>query len=107
MGISRPCSALVAAAFLTSSSISAQSPPTLDQLLDRMGAYLTEYESQLSSVVADERFEQNIYALGATSRLQGATLESEVAFIRLPGGAEWLGFRDVRRVNAKPVKDTG
>lgn len=107
MGISRPCSVLFAAAVLASSSTSAQSPPTLEQLLDRMGAYLIEYELQLSSVVADERFEQNIYALGAASRTQGATLESEVAFIRLPGGAEWLGFRDVKRVNFKPVKEPG
>ena len=107
MGISRPCSALFAAVFLTSSSISAQSPPTLDQLLDRMGAYLTEYESQLSSVVADERFEQNVYAPGAGSRTQATTLESEVAFIRLPGGAEWLGFREVKRVNFKAVKQNG
>ena len=104
MGISRPCSALFAAAFLTSWSASAQSPPTLEQLLERMGAYLTEYESQLSSVVADERFEQNIFRPGAVSRVQGTTLESEVAFIRLPGGAEWLGFRDVKRVNFKAVK---
>jgi hypothetical protein len=104
MGISRPSSALFAAAVLTSSSISAQSPPTLEQLLDRMGAYLAEYESQLSSVVADERFEQNIYGPGPGSRGQGTTLESEVAFIRLPGGAEWLGFRDVKRANFKAVK---
>ena len=107
MGISRPCKALVAAAFLTSASISAQSDASLEQLLDRMGAYLIEYESQLSSVVADERFEQNIYGLGARARSQGATLESEVAFIRLPGGAEWLGFRDVKRVNFKAVKQDG
>jgi hypothetical protein len=105
MGISRPCSALLASAVLAGPSIFAQSTPTLDQLLDRMGAYLTEYESQLSSVVADERFEQNIYGPGL--RGQGTTLESEVAFIRLPGGAEWLGFRDVRRVNFKPVKQGG
>jgi hypothetical protein len=103
--ISPRCS-LAALAVLTAQSLSAQSI-SLDQLLDRMGAYLIEYETQLSSVVADERFEQNIYALGAGSRTQAATLESEVAFIRLPGGAEWLGFRDVRRVNFKPVKQSG
>lgn len=96
--------ALVAAAFLTSSSASAQSPPSLDQLLDRMGAYLIDYETHLSSVVAEERFEQNIYAgRGRT----GAVLESEVAFIRLPGGAEWLGFREVKRLNWKPLKTSG
>src|SRR5688500_9989529 len=92
---------------VAASPVAAQPAPTLEQLLDRMGAYLTEYESQLSSVVADERFEQNIYALGAGSRAQGTTLESEVAFIRLPGGAEWLGFREVKRVNFKAVKQSG
>jgi hypothetical protein len=69
-----------------------------------MGAYLLVYETQLSSVVADERFEQNIYTGGDR---WGALLESEVAFIRLPGGAEWLGFRDVKRKNWKPVKSSG
>ena len=89
---------------VAASPVAAQPAPTLEQLLDRMGAYLIEYESQLSSVVAEERFEQNIYAgQGRT----GALLESEVAFIRLPGGAEWLGFRDVRRVNLKPVRTSG
>jgi hypothetical protein len=106
-GISPRFSGPAAVILLTSCSLSAQSTPTLDQLLDRMGAYLIEYESQLSSVVADERFEQNVYGLGARSRTAAATLESEVAFIRLPGGAEWLGFRDVKRVNFKAVKQGG
>ena len=91
----------VTAACLIQPETSAQSKPSLDQLLDRMGAYLTEYENHLSSVVADERFEQNIYAGGDR---WGALLESEVAFIRLPGGAEWLGYRDVKRKNWKAVK---
>ena len=96
--------ALVAACGLLATQLTAQSKPELEQLLDRMGAYLIDYESQLSSVVADERFEQNVYAgRGRT----GAVLESEVAFIRLPGGAEWLGFRDVRRLNWKAVKTDG
>lgn len=84
---------LAVAAFLTTASISAQTKPSIDQLLDRMGAYLTEYESQLSSVVADERFGQTVYSHATVS----TTLESEVSFIRLPGGAEWLGFRDVKK----------
>jgi hypothetical protein len=104
--ISPRCSLAALAAVLTTQSLSAQSM-SLDQLLDRMGTYLIEYETELSSVVADERFEQNIYPLGAGSRTQATTLESEVAFIRLPGGAEWLGFRDVRRVNFKPLTQSG
>src|SRR5688572_554040 len=97
--ISPRCRLATLAAVLTAQSLSAQSI-SLDQLLDRMGAYLIEYETQLSSVVADEKFEQNMYfGRGRT----GALLESEVAFIRLPGGAEWLGFRDVKRSNKRPV----
>lgn len=100
----KPGGAFIAACCLLAAQPAAQSTPSLEQLLDRMGAYLTEYESQLSSVVAEERFEQNIYAgRGRT----GALLESEVTFIRLPGGAEWLGFRDVKRLNWKPVQTSG
>ncbi len=115
MGTSRRCDhrlALVAAALLTAVSLFAQdtarqsvdTTPTLELLLDRMGAYLIEYETQLSSVVADEKFEQYIYVSRGRT---GALLESEVAFIRLPGGAEWLGFREVKRANSKPVKTSG
>ena len=71
-----------------------------------MGAYLIQYETQVSSLVADERFEQSILARG---RLSGehVLLESEVAFLRLPGDAEWLGFRDVKKLNSRPVSDPG
>jgi hypothetical protein len=99
------------AAFLTGISllfsVTAQSRPTLEQLLGRLDTYLLEYETQLSSVVADERFEQALWGYGAKSLWRSATLESEVAFMRLPGGAEWLGFREVKRVNWKPVKPGG
>ena len=69
-----------------------------------MGAYLEQYETELSSVVAEEMFDQTIHARYTTRR--SAHLESDVAFMRLPGGAEWLGFRDVKRVNWKPVKQS-
>ena len=62
-----------------------------------MGAYLLDYESQLSSVVAEERLFQRDAA--PRSRHCNAApdaerrLISEVAFISLPGDAGWLGFR--------------
>ena len=105
--ISRLCSVTAAVVLLTTTSSSAQSKPTLEQVLGRLDAYLLEYETQLSSVVADERFEQSLWGYGAKSLWRSATLESEVAFMRLPGGAEWLGFREVKRVNWKPVKPSG
>lgn len=104
---------VVALASLLGLSISAQATPTLDQLLDRMDAYLLQYETQLSSVVADERFEQRL--LARTFRADGKVgsavvqklLESEIAFIRLPGGAEWLSFRDVRKVDGRSLRASG
>ena len=91
---------VVAGAVFTAAESSAQSTPTLEQLLDRMGEYLLEYETQLSSVVAEERFEQRV-----TRTMK--VLESDIAFMRLPGGLEWLGFRDVRKVNFKAVNQSG
>ena len=101
----RTAIALVATAFVVQPALRAQSAAPLDQLLERMGAYLLAYEAHLSSVVADEAFEQRIFgriAAGKPRRLQ-----SEIAFMRLPGDAEWLGFRDVRQVDGAPVKHSG
>ena len=75
-----------------------------------MSVYLLSYEQQLSSVVADERFEQRVAGTESGGESVAAyrsrrVLESEVSFMRLPGGAEWLGFRDVRRVNGQAVRN--
>jgi hypothetical protein len=84
--------------------------PTLDTLLERMSSYLREYELQLSSVVAEERFDQRVvYTRAYTGGLpktetERRRLESEIGFLRLPGGVDWLGFRDVRKINGGAVK---
>ena len=175
--------AFLAACCFLAAQPAAQSTPSLEQLLDRMGAYLTEYETQLSSMVADERFEQNVYSgrgrtgallesvppvrhgradcspigmkfasvllIGLLTAAQPAGLDavlerlddyldqyetqlsavvadeeliqetggrmfrrinqrlrSEIAFLRLPGGLEWMGFRRVRSINGKPLTST-
>lgn len=89
----------VAVVVLASSPL-AQSAPDVAPVLDRLGAYLIEYETQLSTIVADEHFEQEVHT--ARSR-QSVVLESEVAFTRLPGNKEWLGFREVKRKNSQPI----
>ena len=96
------CAALV---LLTAQPLVAQPQPTLEQVLDRLGAYLTEYETQLASLVADELFEQSVYARRLSR--EHVRLESEVAFMRLPGDNEWLGFREVRKKNWKALEATG
>jgi hypothetical protein len=78
----------------------------VDAVLERLDDYLETYEGDLGSLIADEDFRQSIPPLpGNGPRPQLRHLESEVAFLRLPGGAEWFGFRRAKRVDGKPVGD--
>jgi hypothetical protein len=76
----------------------------------RMFAYLTAYETTLSSLIAEERFVQWPHvstAMSTRDDTRARTLVSDVAFVTLPGNVGWLGYRDVRTVNRRPVKRSG
>lgn len=95
------------------SGVNGQESDQLDLVLNRLGLYLLQYESELSAVVASESYEQQ--EIRPARRVAGRTtaplaenvrtrrLESDVAFLRLPGGASWLGVRDVLAVDKRPV----
>jgi len=85
--------ACVSGAALT---LEAQPSPSLDVVLERFRAYLTAYSDAYSATVATERYRQ----LSAGQRVN---LESEFAMVRVPGSDEWLGFRDVLRLNGRDV----
>jgi hypothetical protein len=91
--------AIVAAA----TTVSAQSPstPTVEALVERVAAYLLTYEPELSTLVADESYDQRAKSQGAPNSRR--ILDSTVSFMRLPGGAAWLGLREVRRVDGRTV----
>ncbi len=83
--------------------------PTAQEIRARLNTYLTEYEPKLSELIADERVVQQDEPKRGAARPESIlkrTLLSEVAFIALPGGAGWLGFRRVLKVDDKPVFDT-
>jgi hypothetical protein len=79
--------------------------PSLEQLLDRLSAYLTQYEPLISEVIADEVMTQRDRFAARSRYGVSRRLKSEVAFMRLPGGGEWMGFRLVHEVNRRPVSD--
>jgi phage gpG-like protein len=83
--------------------VAAAQPADLDAVLERLDDYLERYESELSAVVADEELIQETD--GRLTRRQSRRLHSEIAFLRLPGGLEWMGFRRVHRVDGKPLTD--
>src|SRR5687767_3338699 len=82
----------------------AQEIGELDLLVERLGQYLLAYESQLTTVVAEERYDQAELRQVSRSNFRPARsrkLTSDVAFLRLPGESTWFGIRDVRMVDGK------
>jgi hypothetical protein len=73
--------------------------------------YVESYYSQLSSMVAEERYVQTTGPdLSATSALGGRatverqrTLKSDFAIVRLAGDDSWIGVRDVLEVDGEPI----
>lgn len=97
-------------AALTVVAVLAVAPaPDVADIRDRLDKYLLEYEPQLSVLIADEYMTQR--GVGSTgregtpNRRQSRELRSEVAFIALPGGAGWLGFRRVITVADRSTDD--
>ena len=68
-----------------------------------MHVYLKDYARHLPAMIATEKYEQRA---GSGVRRQRRLLESDFGLIQVPGDAEWLGFREVRSVNGKPVLDS-
>jgi hypothetical protein len=92
---------LALACVLTAAPVlSAQQPvPSLELVLERFREYLTSYSQAYAATVATEIYIQH----SNYSKTHTVKLESEFAMVRLPGSDEWLGFRDVLRVDGKDV----
>ena len=83
----------------------AQSP------VERLDTFMLGYEPALATIVARELYRQSetVFppAESSTTRnvsFRNRTLESEVAFLRLPGDREWFGVRHVLRIDRRQLK---
>jgi hypothetical protein len=84
--------------------------PTLDVVLARAGAYVVEFQKQLTGIVAEEHYVQRTLGRSALSRLTADTirsrdLKSDLLLLKPEGSARWIQFRDVFEVDGKPVRD--
>ena len=80
----------------------AQSPSAASAaLVARMHDYIDRYEPLLGGLVADEVFEQRHQFRPKFVRLR--RLESDLGFLRLPGGGPWLAQRNVRAIDGVMV----
>jgi hypothetical protein len=67
----------------------------------KLRAYLTTYEADIGTVIAEEEFVQ--FIRGGVS-VRRRHLVSDVGFLRLPGNLDWIGHRSVRAVDGRPVR---
>ena len=73
--------------------------PTLEEVLGRAAEYVTAYQRDFGSLIADEHYMQSVD--GGRSR----RMESELLVFSPPEDGRWLVFRDVITVDGKPVPD--
>jgi hypothetical protein len=72
--------------------------PDSDAVVAMASAYVTEYESKLGGIVAQEDYRQDLPQL--TRRLK-----SDFMLVRFSNDGPWIPFRDVIEVDGKPVGD--
>jgi hypothetical protein len=111
---------IVAALFALSALVPAPAPPPAAQpasadlptVLARASAYVASYVKSLSSVVSEERYEQNLDRKGERTRVGmtgdvsvKTTLVSDYLLVVVGRTSEWLPFRDVYSVDGVPIRD--
>jgi hypothetical protein len=86
--------------WLVPGQVAARQTPAATDLIAAGGAYVKEFISRFSSVVAEERYVQRL----PTQRLT-RNLVSDFLIVQLPESNDWTSFRDVFEVDGKPVRD--
>jgi hypothetical protein len=76
-------------------------------LVDAAAGYVAQYEQQLTSVVADELYTQDIVDRSPPDpdAPRRRRLRSEVFFLFSPGEGDWMAIRDVLMVDGSAVTD--
>ena len=82
----------------------AQEPGTVDDVVARASSYVEQFVESLSSVVMEEDYRQTFFERGRRSPTR-TQLVSEFLLVRIQGADQWVGFRDVFRVNGRQVRD--
>ena len=96
--MARTAAAAIGLLLTLSASAAAQTTPSLRDVVARLAEYMRAYAQDYAATIADEHYTQS-------AGRRSAVLDSEFGIVRLPGNAQWLGFRDVVRVDGKPVPD--
>jgi hypothetical protein len=84
--------------------------PEVAAVLDRAAAYVASFHRQLSSIVAEERYQQHWQTIW-TGRRKGATdlghreLRSDLLLVKPLDADDWMQYRDVYEVDGTAIRD--
>jgi hypothetical protein len=101
------CSCATLAISITATGAwAADRPPTLADVLARVGDYVVRYERELSGIVAEEHYTQDTDKLDRPF-ITHRELKSDLLLVRAEGrdGEGFVQFRDVFQVDGDPVRD--
>jgi hypothetical protein len=98
--------------------------PSLQTVMARTAAYVVEFHRQLSGIVAEETYVQDVSSFAnrggcpsnatyqSTLKCRGQlvapvqqVLRSDLLLVKAPGTDDWLQFRDAFEVDGRPVRD--
>ena len=89
---------------LHAAALPGQAPLTVDDVVARAAAYVEDYIEKLSTVVMEEEYRQTSFSdrRGTAAQIR---LVSEFLLMRVQGVGEWIGFRDVFKVDGRQIRD--
>jgi hypothetical protein len=109
MGVGAGITALlIAAAAAASAGSGAADAPTMSVVLGRAGAYVSELQRRLSTIVAEERYVQTVWNLQKADRrvpLSRVELRSEFLLVKPDGSDRYVELRDTFEVDGRRVHD--
>ncbi len=84
-------------------------PTTLDEVLEKSAAYVKRFREQLSGIVAEETYRQEINQTGRLNEgilIKGTRdLKSDLLLVKPSDSDQHVELRDVFEVDGKPVRD--
>ena len=79
--------------------------PKLEQVLARAAVYVADFERQLSGIVSEEDYTQEVHGGKVAVPESLRHLRSDLLLVKPAGAPDWMQFRDVYEVNGVPVRD--
>jgi hypothetical protein len=103
--MARGASWLLVLAWLAAAPGATAQEPSVADVLTKAAAYVEQFQKQLSGIVAEEDYTQEIKNAPASVFITKRRLKSDLLLVRPIGADRWVEFRDVFEVDGRKVRD--